>query len=87
MHQTLKWIWLDFLRALEFASSHIYGVNHRLAFDKRADEPFIKAPNPYDDKQGWLRNQNNLSEPIWQVGSIFQTALVCIVDSVEQERE
>ena len=29
---------------------HIYGVNHRLAFYKRADEPFIKAPNLHDGK-------------------------------------
>ena len=26
---------------------HIYRVNHRLAFDKRADEPSIEARNPY----------------------------------------
>ena len=36
----------DFHRALEFAFSHIYRVNHSLAFDKQADEPFIEAPNP-----------------------------------------
>ena len=39
---------------------YIYRVKHRLAFYKRADEPFIEAPNPYDSKQGWLKNQNNL---------------------------
>ena len=32
--------------------SHIYRVNHRLGFYKRAVGPFIKAPNPNDDKQG-----------------------------------
>ena len=32
--------------------SRIYRVNHRLAYYKRADEPFIEAPNLYDDKQG-----------------------------------
>ena len=36
--------------------SHIYRVYHRLAFYKQADEPFIKAPNPYNDKQGWPKN-------------------------------
>ena len=35
---------------------HIYRVTHRLAFHKQADEPFIEAPNPYGDKQGWLKN-------------------------------
>ena len=35
--------------------SHVYRVNHRPFVDKRADEPFIKAPNPYDDMQSWLK--------------------------------
>ena len=38
-------------------------------------------PLPYDDTHGWLKNQNNLLEPIWQVGRIFPSALVNIVDS------
>ena len=55
--------------------------------NKRADEPLIEVPKPYDGKQGWLKNQNNLSEPIWQVGPIFLSALVDIVNSAEQKRE
>ena len=43
---------------------HIYRVYNRLVFDKRADESFIEARNPYDGKQGWFKNQNNLLEPI-----------------------
>ena len=66
---------------------HIYRVSHRLAFYKPADEPFVKSPNLYDDKQGWLKKQHNLYEPICQVGPILPSALVDIVDSVEQERE
>ena len=68
---------------------HIYRVNHRIVFYKRAGEPFIEAPNSYDDKQDWLKNQNNLLEPIWQIGKILSRALVDIVDInvVEQERE
>ena len=58
---------------------HIYRFNHRIAFYKQADEPFIEAPNPYDDKQGWLKNQNNLLVPIWQVGPILPSALADIV--------
>ena len=53
---------------------HIYKVNHRLAFDKHADEPFIEAPNSCDDKQGWLKNQNNLLKPIWLAGAILPSA-------------
>ena len=50
----------------------IYRFIHRLSFFKQADEPFIEAPNPYDDKQGWLKNQNNFLEPIWHVDPLFQ---------------
>ena len=66
---------------------YIYKVNHCLAFYKRVDELFIKAPNAYDNKQGWLKNQNNLLEPIWQVGSFRRSALVDVIDSAEQKRE
>ena len=65
----------------------IYRVNHHLAFDKRADELFAEAPNPYDSKQDCLKNQDNLLEPIRQVGPILPRAFVDIVDSVELERE
>ena len=65
--------------------SHIYRVNHRLDFYKRDDKPFISVLNPSDGKQSWLKDQNNLFEPIWQVESFFLRALVDIVDSVEQE--
>ena len=43
---------------------HIYRVNHLLAFYKRPDKSFVEAPNPYHDKQGWLKKQNSLLEPI-----------------------
>ena len=52
-----------------------------LAFYKETDNHFIKASNPYKDKQAWLKNQNNLLEPIWHVGSILPSALVDIVAS------
>ena len=53
--------------------------------------PFIyklinHLPNPYGGKKGWVKNQNNLSEPIWQVGPILPSALVDIVDR-EREQE
>ena len=44
---------------------HTYKINHCLAFYKRADEPYIQAPNPYDEEQVWLKNQNNFLKPIW----------------------
>ena len=59
----------------------MYRFNHRLAFYKQTDEPFLEVPNFYDDKQGWFKNQNNLLEPIWLVGTILASALVDIVAS------
>ena len=47
----------------------------------------VEAPNPYDKKQGWLKNQNDLLVPIWQVWPIVASALVDIEDSVGHERE
>ena len=41
-----------FLSCFSNLLSQKYRFNHRLAFYKRADEPFIEALNPYDDKQG-----------------------------------
>ena len=52
-----------------------------LPFFKRVDEPFMEALNPYNDKQGLLKNQNNFLEPIWLAGPILPSALVDIVDS------
>ena len=66
---------------------HEYLVNYSLAFHKRADEPFIETPNPYDDKQGKLKKPSNLLKPIRQIEPIIPRALVDIVDGVEQERE
>ena len=48
-----------------------YIINYRLAFYKQADEPFMEVPNPFDFKQGWLKNHNNLFEPSWQGGPIL----------------
>ena len=47
----------------------------------------MEVPTPHDDNQGLLNNQNNFLEPIWQEGPILRSALVDIVDSVEQESE
>ena len=80
-------ILLDFHHALVICFlAYTESIIALRAFE-RADEPFIEASNSYDDKQGWLKNQNNLLEPIWQVGPILPSAMVDIVDSVEHERE
>ena len=56
-------IWLNFHRALVMFPP-IRRFNHRLAFYKQAEEPFIEASNPHDDKQDWLKNQNKPLGPI-----------------------
>ena len=60
LHQILKLIWLRLPPCFSNLLPHIYRVNHSFAFFKRVDELFIEAPNPHDDKQGWLKNQSNL---------------------------
>ena len=83
-------IWLHFHRALIFCFlTYTELISHQLAFNKRAGEKFIDAPNSHDDKQGWIKNQNNVLKSIWQVGPILPRASVDIVDinAVEQERE
>ena len=56
--------WLDFYRASAMCFLTYTKLIIALPFFKRADEPFIKTPNPYYDKQCLLKNQNNLLEPI-----------------------
>jgi len=65
--------------------AHIYRVNHRLAFYKRAHTPIIEAPNPFDEKQGWIKNQNQLLEPIWQIGPILPCNLVDVLETIDSE--
>ena len=54
---------------------------------ERADELFIEAPNSYDDKENWPKNQNYRLEPIWHVRPILASAVVDIVDSRISEVE
>ena len=47
----------------------------------------MEAPNLYDDKQDWLKNQNGRLETILHARPIFPRSLVDIVVGVEQERQ
>ena len=47
----------------------------------------MEIPTPYDDNQGLLNNQTNFLEPIWQVGPILPSALIDVVDSVEESEQ
>ena len=58
---------------------HIYRTNYRLAIYKRADQPIVEAPKPFDEKQGWIKNEEGLLEPIWSTGPIIPNNLVDVV--------
>ena len=58
---------------------HIYRTNYRLAIHKRADQPIVEAPKPFDEKQGWIKNEEGLLEPIWSTGSIIPNNLVDVI--------
>ena len=63
---------------------HIYKVNnHGLAFYKRVGETIIiDAPNPYDKKPGWLKNQNKFFGTDLVSTTHSSNAFVDIVDSM-----
>ena len=58
---------------------HIYRINYCLAIYKRADQPIEEAPKPFDEKQGWIKNEEGLLEPIWSTGPIISNNLVDVV--------
>ena len=37
--------------------SHIHRTNYRLAMYKRANQPIVEAPVPFDEKQGWIKTK------------------------------
>ena len=65
---------------------HVQRVNHRVALYKRAHQAIVEKPKPYEEGQGWLRNDsNNMLEPIWSCGGILPTALVDILETTVNE--
>ena len=60
---------------------HLQRVNHRVACYKRAHEPIVERPKPYDREQGWARNVNGTIEPVWSSGPILPTSLVDLLES------
>ena len=67
--------------------SHIYRTNYRLAIYKRADEPIVEAPKPFDEKQGWIKNEEGSLEPIWSTGPIIPSNLVDVVANNSDTKE
>ena len=68
-------------------SAHIHSVNHRLALYKRADEPLIEKPNPFDESQGWEKTDDGMIEPIWFYGPVLPPTLIDLLESTVFELE
>ena len=65
---------------------YVQRVNHRVALYKRAHQAIVEKPKPYEEDQGWSRNDsNNMLEPIWSCGGILPTALVDILEPTAYE--
>ena len=65
---------------------HVPRVNHCVALCKRAHQPIVEKPKPYEEGQGWLRNDsNNMLAPFWSCGDILPTALVDILETAANE--
>ena len=50
---------------------HIQRVNHRTALYKRAHEPSVEKPKPYDEGQGWMRTAEGVLEPLWLYNAVL----------------
>jgi len=65
---------------------HVQRVNHHVPLYKRAHQAIVEKPKPYEEGQGWLRNDsNNMLQPIWSCGGILPTALVGILETTANE--
>ena len=69
----VKLIWLDFHRALVICFLTYTKLIIALPFVNELMS-HLEASKPYDGKQGWLKNKNNLLKRIWQVGPSFLSA-------------
>ena len=62
---------------------HCQRVNHRVACHKRANQPIIEKPKPYDMDQGWEKVDSGSLEPIWSKGQILPKSLIDLLDSTD----
>ncbi|KAG8011135.1 hypothetical protein GBF38_005801 [Nibea albiflora] len=66
---------------------HVQCVNHRVALYKRADEPILEKPKPYDEGQGWMKTDEGVLKPVQSCAPIRPTLLVDLLDTGEHEQE
>ena len=62
-------------------------MDHRVALYERAEEPILEMPKPYDDRQGWTRNDDGVFELVSFCGPILPNSLVDLLDIGDREEE
>ena len=62
-------------------------MDHRVALYERAEEPILEMPKPYDDRQGWTRNDDGVFELVSFCGPVLQNSLVDLLDIGDREEE
>ena len=65
---------------------HVQRVNYRLCCNKKVHIPIFERPKPYDDEQGWVR-ENNIIEPLWTKGISLPQSVVDFFDSRRDDEE
>ena len=65
---------------------HVHRVNYRLCCYKEGHIPNFEQPKPYDNEQGWAR-ENNIIEPLWTKGIILPQSVVALFDSSRDDEE
>ena len=66
--------------SLDNLKPHIFRVNYRLATYERAHEALFWKPKPWDENQGWVKNDGIL-EPLWSIRPVLPLSLVNILDT------
>ena len=66
---------------------HIQRVNHRVASYRHARVPVVERPKPFENNQGWIKNDDEIIEPMWSRGPILPTSLDDILETHEVEEQ
>lgn len=66
---------------------HIQRVNYRVALYRRADQPILEKPRPYDGGHGWIRTDQGVLEPLWSYRPVLPASLVDLLDTGDHEVE
>ena len=73
--------------AEENLKPHIYPVNHRVATYKMASEPIYWTPEPLEENQEWVKNDNGVQEPMWSLWPVLPQSLMDILETTADNLE